>query len=254
MLTHFIIATDSRGRGLEHYISTNFPMWDFTVIVIPGGQIQDLEKEIINNIHSEKKNIVTLYAGICNLTEKINHAVGSEIMYSTCRVGEFLSSLDSLNRFLRSKNVILKIASVPPVSIFKYQHFQKQRKLNFRSTLCDFDAFQQQKKLEEDIRYINTKICLLNEANNVKNIHLDKDLIKITVKHRGRTGQNRKKISKFVYNKLYDGVHPEFSLKMRWFDIICKSIQSDFNFDDVLFDTDSSEDETETWDFKRVTL
>lgn len=168
MLNHFIIATDSRGRGLEHYISTNFPMWDFTVIVKPGGQIQDLEKEIINNLHSEKKNIVTLYAGICNLTEKINHAVGSEIMYSTCRVGEFLSSLDSLNKCLRSKNVILKIASVPPVSIFKYQHFQKHRTLNFRSTLCDFDAFQQQKKLEEDIRYINTKICLLNEANNVK--------------------------------------------------------------------------------------
>lgn len=110
------------------------------------------------------------------------------------------------------------------------------------------------KKIEEDIRYINSKICLLNEAKNVKNIHLDKDLIKITVKHRGRNGQNRKKLSKFVYNKLYDGVHPEFSLKMKWFDIICKSIQSDFNFDDVLFDTDSSEDETETWDFKRVTL
>lgn len=41
---------------------------------------------------------------------------------------------------------------------------------------------------------------------------------------------------------------------MKLFDIICKSIQSDFNFDDVLIDTDSSEDETETWDFKRVTL
>lgn len=114
-----------------------------------------MEKENINNLHSEKKNIVTLYAGICNLTEKINHAVGSEIMYSTCRVGEFLSSLDSLNKCLRSKNVILKIASVPPVSIFKYQHFQKHRTLNFRSTLCDVDAFQQQKKLDEDIRYIS---------------------------------------------------------------------------------------------------
>lgn len=76
-------------------------------------------------------------------------------MYSTCRVGEFLSSLDSLNKCLRSKNVILKIASVPPVSIFQYQHFQKHRTLNFRSTLCDVDAFQQQKKLDEDIRYIS---------------------------------------------------------------------------------------------------
>lgn len=44
-------------------------------------------------------------------------------------------------------------------------------------------------------------------------------------------------------------MYNQFLIKMKLFDIICKSIQSDFYFD-VLFDTDSSEDETETWDFK----
>lgn len=63
---------------------------------------------------------------MCNLTEKkkINHAVGSEIMCSTCRVREFLSSLDSLTEF-KIKKVMKKIASVPLVSNLKYQNFHR---------------------------------------------------------------------------------------------------------------------------------
>lgn len=79
-----------------------------------------MEKEIINNLYSEKKNIVILYVGICNLMEKINYVVGSEIMYFICRVGEFLFLLDFLNKCLRLKNVILKIVFVLFVFIFKY--------------------------------------------------------------------------------------------------------------------------------------
>jgi hypothetical protein len=84
----------------------------------------------------------------------------------------------------------------------------------------------------------------------MKNIHLDKDVMKISVKHRGKDGNKRKKIVKFVYNDFYDGVHPDIFLKRKWFYVLCQTTTSDFI---LPYHSDESEDETDnSWDFKRV--
>ena len=109
---------------------------------------------------------------------------------------------------------------------------------------------EQQKNLERDIVKINLEICSINESNGMKNIHLDKDISKITVKHRGKCGQNRKKLSKFCYDQFYDGVHPNFSLKTKWFSILCRTTVLDFIYHEFS-DIEESDEEKESWDFKR---
>lgn len=249
-MTHFIFAADSRGRGLETYIKENFcEITDFTVIVKPGGRILKLLTEIENVVKKDRENIVIFMAGICNFTVKCANVGGTKIMYKERKVDEVLSSLNILNQQLKSKNVCLKIASIAPVSLQKYQNYQGQNSHHASVLEFETELYNQQKNLEENISYINSKICEINASNLMKNIHLEKDITKISVKHRGKDSSKKKKIVKFVYNDFYDGVHPDFYLKRKWFSLLCKSSISDFVLSYV---SDESEDDVETWDFKRL--
>jgi hypothetical protein len=57
---------------------------------------------------------------------------------------------------------------------------------------------EQHKNLERDIVKINLEICSINESNGMKNIPLDKDISKISVKHRGNVGKKGRNYESFV--------------------------------------------------------
>ena len=79
---------------------------------------------------------------------------------------------------------------------------------------------QQQLNLFEDVKIENNYICSLNESNSVYIIHLEKDLEKSSTKHRCKSGKNTKKNVKYIFNNLYDGVHPNAFLKQKWFNVL----------------------------------
>lgn len=248
-MAHYIFACDSRGRDFGSFIlnSETFQS-DHSVIMKPGGQIHHLQTEIEKYLKPKLQNVVIFFAGICNFTKKIRHAGGIEVIYRERNVPEIIQQLDSLNSFLISKNVLLKIASIPPVSLKAYQIFKQIR----TSSFSDAELSQQQLNLFEDVEIVNNYICSLNESNFVNNIHLEKDLKKISTKHRGKSGKNTKKIVKYVFNNLYDGVHPNAFLKEKWFNVLLYSTSEFVCSMSVDIESDTDTDITDTWDFKRV--
>jgi hypothetical protein len=67
IMTQIILLTDSRRRGRDYYFQQNHSEHDISIIMIPGGKIQ-LYNKILN---VEYQNIAILFAGKCNLTEKV---------------------------------------------------------------------------------------------------------------------------------------------------------------------------------------
>lgn len=72
---------------------------------------------------------------------------------------------------------------------------------------------------------------------------------------RGKNRKNKKK-TKFVYDNLYDGIHPFSDLAEKWYSKICSSIKYDLEYyklNDLFLDSEEEMEEKvdDTWDFKR---
>jgi hypothetical protein len=151
----------------------------------------------------------------------------------------------------------LQVATIPPVSLLKYSAFSQSRYGNFYTTFTEKEYAMQQNLLEEHIKYINNAICVLNKSKNLRTIRWDRDLMKSTTRKRGKYMTNKNKITKFAYNHLYDGVHPDDHLQHHWYRVMCQSIVTDI-CENSLYPPSSSEDEDDhqmdTWDFKRNKL
>lgn len=93
---YFIFATDSRGAGLQQQLRQ--PRSDTSVIFRPGATIQTIMANVtpllqnVRSVNATKTIHVTLAAGICNLTEKIHHDGGTEVIY--------LKDLDYIQKFI----------------------------------------------------------------------------------------------------------------------------------------------------------
>lgn len=85
-------------------------------------------------------------------------------------------------------NVILKFATIPPVSLLK----NNERFSAISSSFSQAQINDEQKILEEDVMNVNSFISSINEMNNTRTVRWDKDIIKIHMKRRG-THQTLKK-------------------------------------------------------------
>lgn len=259
---NIILATDSRGRGLNTYLQKMNPFppnWHVYLLFKPGASIERLSHEAQLLIQSSSDKTapyhVVFMGGICNLTEKFKHQSGTEIVYqhSSDKVQMLLHSIEkTFHQISLSPSSIVQFATIPPVSIKKFKEYQSERGNLKSSKYSSDESAAQQEALENDIKFINNKISQYNANYNSSSIRLDKDITKISIKKRGRNGTCKKRTSKFFYDNFYDGVHPERSLAEKWFLRICSSI---VNFQNSkLIDIDVSDDEEEeinTWDFKR---
>jgi hypothetical protein len=262
---NIIIATDSRGRFLERYLASTKPFWhrwQVCTIMKPGANLKVLKEEIQKHLHPEKQNIIMLAGGICNLTSKITHRGGVEITYtSTDKVQNITSTLHDISDELSHSNTIVKIATIPPVSLDKYSTFQKSKHRLSDSIFSTDTVQQQQRDLEADITQINNTITAINQHNGVRTVNWHRDLLRTSIKKRGWNGQSRKSVTKYTYGKLYDGVHAVEELSTNWFRILCESVVADIeerienvrerSVDDVVAENEEKDEEDETWDFKR---
>ena len=233
----------------------------------------------------QNKTIITIAGGINNLTRKIRHRDGTEIWYDmespTQKPENVIQEIHSIHQNLSQNfNSTIKFATIPPASIAKFQDFNRTKFRLSHSIFTPGFIQEQQRQLENSIQLINNSITSLNTTNRVRAITWDKDVTKITIKKRGRHGQNKKKITKFIYKELYDGVHAEKKLANTWFKVMTNSIVQDLKCplslsqevdanselgntfikptctQDTVDDRsqEESECEVESWDFKRSRL
>jgi hypothetical protein len=80
---------------------------------------------------------------------------------------------------------------------------------------------------------------------------MDRDLIKVSTKKRGRDGKNIKKVLKFIYTDMYDGVHASESLKSKWFSVLCRSALADMADHSASESSTDDDEDSGKWDFKR---
>lgn len=260
---NIIIASDSRGRGFPSFIHRFRPFpshWQVSLICIPGAPIERLTNEVEllrQNLPEKSQSHVVFMAGICNLTKKIKHQFGSEVLYNPSpeKIQSLIQIIQNSFHILQNSNCSVKFSTIAPVSLCKFKDFQIRRHLLQRSNYSLEESNLQQNCLESDIREVNLLICELNLEHNVSNIRLDKDISKISCKKRGKNGKNKKKQVKFVYDNFYDGIHPDSDLADKWYSKICSSIKCDLENYEINLSLDSEEEMEEevddTWDFKR---
>ena len=146
-------------------------------------------------------------------------------------------------------NVIPKFVSIAPVSLTKYREHNISMHCLRYSMFNDNMLQEQQNQLEHDICLVNNIISELNQFVPVTNVRWDRDACKSSIKRRGRHHQNHKKVVKCVYDKFYDGCHPNNVLANIWFKRLCTSVHHDIFADYSPLDSDD-ETEENSWDFK----
>jgi pterin-4a-carbinolamine dehydratase len=140
------------------------------------------------------KNV--LAAGICNLTEKIDHHPGLELHYNhtPTKVDQIITELQTIDKDLKQTfNTKFQVTTIPPVSLAKFSAFYKSKFGLQNTSFTDDQLHIQQTILEEDVKYINNSICLLNQSNKLRTIRWDRDLLKTTTRKRGKYNTNVKK-------------------------------------------------------------
>lgn len=248
-MAYSIIATDSRGRGLPNSTANQ------AIIVKPGATLEKLVEDInltITQNTQENQNIcVTIAAGICNLTTKINNTNGTEVVYFSSQenVDQVISFIKDTYESMNSDSVSLRLAHIPPVSLLKSEDFNILKKRLEYSSYSTEQKLIQQQELEADISRINYAISNLNLQYDKVSLRWDRDVTKSGRKKRGRNGKV-KYVCKFDASHLYDGVHPDTVLKQTWFSKLLKSVQSELS--ERLEFSDSESEDSESWDFKRA--
>lgn len=124
---------------------------------------------------------VIFMAGICNLTKKIKHQLGSEVLYNTSpeKIQSLIQIIQNSFHTLQNSNCFVKISTIAPVSLCKTQKVQIRRHLLQRSNNSLAESNLQQQCPESDIREVNLSICELNLKHNASNIRLNNDISKI---------------------------------------------------------------------------
>ena len=260
-MNHIIIAGDSRGRGIDSYISNNnaFTSDQVHYIIKPGGTLSTIFQQVQSRIHAIQHNhnttniLCTITAGICNLTQKIYHEGGMEICYkhNTDNIINIKQQISTYYRLMNDQNVKFNLTHIPSASLSKYSEFNIKNGKLTQSAFSTSELEQQQSLLESDLEDINNHISTLNSSFHTFSVRWDRDLVKCRTKTRGKNGKLSKKCKVTTYTDLYDGVHANAGLKDKWFHFLVKSIETSLS----PHHTDSdSEPETSSWDFKRCKL
>ena len=233
MSNYLIFGATSRGANLYDFIQKQNPFPQIInpqVVVKRGGSINQIHNDItvkINTVGQEHVRCIIYIAGLCDMTKKVSHDFGTEICYfrEKSNVCHIIQEYQQIQRELQATNIPVMFSSIAPATIGKYIEFnlykydtRKQSYRLFKSLYTDTDIEMQQRNLVNDIRLIHDQIQALNVSNGMPNIRLDKPLQKTKIFNKG---SKSKKIFKFRYNDLYDGVHADDFLYQWWYSCMC---------------------------------
>ena len=251
-----LILTDSRGKGIQEFFDSYVNEHDLPLVckfeIVKGAKLQRLYHIALREDRSYRFDKILIIGGICNFTTRESYnSIRILSYYSTDQIDKFLQILTKLRDHFGSR---VNIATVVPASLTQYYkyHLTEEDPLE-QGTLLALKS--QQSKLLDDLKVVNVKIVEDNKLFGNRTIDLDRQVIGQSVKKRKRGKPQTVKIE-FKEQLLTDGVHPNDSLKKRLHKRTLDSLLRELGlFPSSISkrtESDTSEEELDNWDFKRV--
>jgi hypothetical protein len=143
----------------------------------------------IKTLNCDNEDIyVILFAGICNLTTQIKSYCNT-LHYNNKTINgerkkdDITEEIDDLYLALCTRGITLKIATIPPANLSKYEYFQINEKHPDRTSPYVYEELKkkytnEQISLENDLEEINSFITDFNTKNGTRTPRLHNDLVK----------------------------------------------------------------------------
>lgn len=259
-----ILVSDSRGRGLKDFFLNSEDEWESEIRVIerciPGADLHQLSSEVRRLVRQAEdryptyRTIAVLTGGICSFTSKFRKRGQEELYYlhTETRVDSIKQTFSDIWDYATSRGVYMLTSTIIPASLKKAAQSSKDKGRLIRSCFSDTDLESQQAKLEEDVDLVN-KFIVESSHHRLYYINLHKEICKTSIKKLGFTEADKykKRIVKYKYLHLHDGVHADEHLQGCIFRKIlnaCKNLAPAEKRKDREVSEEPSGDK---WDFKR---
>lgn len=215
-----IIIADSRGKGLEDFVGSYPTPIDHVYVfeIRSGKSISQLTPVIIDTISQFDINFLycIVFAGICGLTDRMFVDNTAQLRYQSCYREEKVKSIIDVITFLKGRfGNRINFCTIIPADLAGYfrHHNRHQPVPEYLGA--------EQSALELDINTINDSILALN-SEAITNINLSSRAQVKSKKKRQRSGAKivYRRVVKFSYTNLTDGVHFSAELKKTAFRLI----------------------------------
>ena len=222
------VVGDSRAKGLCHVLTKDLDKGVRVVDVARGGAtIDDIYSSITSSTKScteyhHHKCVVVLLGGICSLTRRARTRAGYEISYDPAQSDQRITNLEhklkDICQYTEGRGIHTVCCSIYPASLLRAREFniQEGRLDPIRSTYSEDILLTHQDSLETAIQTVNDRVKQeLTDLNYplVTWVNLHKELTDRSKKAVGSAKNKKKRVLKWKYINLYDGVHPNQSLK-----------------------------------------
>lgn len=220
-----IIVGSSRARDMGSGLTS----YNIEKYYKPGGKILDM-KELIDNhkiynhgtspLFPGEKFFVYTIVGICDITTKINNRKNNhcEIIYDQDYSENILTMQD---HFLELESHIIANSLIPVFGTIVPVHLEKANNFLFDHGKTKFlkhslDYYDMQTDILKVINAVNDFLTLRNDINNVNTLALH-----TTVLHNVKKGKKHLR-----HIDLFDGVHPNSKLSLKWNNILRQTINN----------------------------
>ena len=224
-----IIIADSRGRGLDDFVG-NHPTpinHKYVLQIKPGKSLAQLTPTIIStiNAYDSDKTYCIVFAGICGLTDRIINRGKNYLRYKEAfREEQVTCNIDAAKFLKNSFGDKINLCNIVPADLINYFSIHNQG--------CPIPEYlvQEQLALEEDITTINKVLLDLN-SKTITNVNICSRFQVKSKKKRQRSGSKvvYRRVAKFNYSELIDGVHFSNKLKNQIFGLILNTAIRDLS-------------------------
>ena len=158
-----LIATDSRGAGIQQQINRNQKLASLDDIkidirIIPGAKVNEIHTAIKTACTYHTYDLILIIGCVCNLTERVQWGGLQLLDYSNKGLHEIKGQFLSIRGQYASKVIF---ATIPPASLVKYGKVKNQ--LEDLPNHIEVSLSRKQCRLEKDLRLVNNWI----QQNNI---------------------------------------------------------------------------------------
>jgi hypothetical protein len=232
-----IFVSDSRGRDLRTNPLPVSTLYQCEYIIKGGACIHNLQKDTLQllsrygRINPNALYIVKIAAGICDITKKVHHEGGVDIIL---RDRTYV-----LTKLLRFKEHILALglkalvsfATIPPVSFKNAHSFNVSMGKNWSSIRSDEMRARDQLTLFEKLQHINNTLIQENskpqQISNLGECRPSQLLWHQQVLREAKKKKTGKTVLRIPNTALVDGVHASPVVSKRWADTLLHSLSQD---------------------------
>lgn len=202
------IVSDSRGRSLDFLFSQlfDFPV-EFTVYYRNGAHLRDLWETVEQIILFDHTDIVYLYGGVCDLTDKM-YINGVKQYWPPANLNARINEINSVMSDIFSNFTLMytttKLCLIPEAGLDLIKYNAVPDPVPRHLLVIQEDIEKKLHFLQELAKSLNHSVGMITPFT-------------LDVTHARRSGRMVP-----VYNRLYDGLHPSLSVKKKFAKIIMK--------------------------------